>query len=96
MEGHEDAEHGVAPKQQIAVTTTAQVERTYYVEVDADGGDEQARARVRSYLADPGMLRPGVVNEIRGQQIDATPQRIKASEPVVSEEPVAAEAREPS
>lgn len=64
----------------IAVTTTAQVERTYYVEAD---NDEQARTRLHSYLKDPEMLRRGVVAEMRDLQVDSTPQRIKHSEPVM-------------
>jgi hypothetical protein len=79
-----DEAHGTPPQQRIAVTTTAQVERTYYVEAEHD---EQARDRLRSHLKDPGMLRHGVVDERRGQQIDATPQRIKGSQPVVELEP---------
>jgi hypothetical protein len=56
------------------IVTTAQVERTYTVQAK---DVEQARARLRTHLSDPDMLRDGVVGEPK--QIDTTPQRIKAA-----------------
>jgi hypothetical protein len=64
---------GVPPKT-FEIVTTAQVERTYTVQAK---DEEQARARLRTHLSDPDMLRDGVVSEPK--QIDATPQRIKAA-----------------
>jgi hypothetical protein len=58
------------------IVTTAQVERTYKVQAK---DEEQARARLRTHLSDPYMLRDGVVVEQREKQADATPQRIKAA-----------------
>jgi hypothetical protein len=66
---------GVPPKT-FEIVTTAQVERTYKVQAK---DEEQARARLRTHLSDPDMLREGVVEERRDLQIDATPQRIKAA-----------------
>jgi hypothetical protein len=64
------------PPKTFEIVTTAQVERTYTVQAK---DEEQARARLRTHLSDPDMLREGVVEERRDLQIDATPQRIKAA-----------------
>jgi hypothetical protein len=66
----------IAPRELFSVVTTAQVERTYKVQAK---DEEQARARLRTHLSDPDMLRDGVVVEQREKQADATPQRIKAA-----------------
>jgi hypothetical protein len=66
----------VAPPKTFEIVTTAQVERTYKVQAK---DEEQARARLRTHLSDPDMLRDGVVVEQRDKQADATPQRIKAA-----------------
>jgi hypothetical protein len=62
------------PSKTFEIVTTAQVERTYKVQAK---DEEQARARLRTHLSDPDMLRDGVVSEPK--QVDATPQRIKAA-----------------
>jgi hypothetical protein len=62
------------PKHEI--TTTAQVERTYLVQ---GATPEQAHDRLRAHLKDAAALREGLVVELRDKQIDATPQRVKAS-----------------
>lgn len=64
------------PAKTFDVVTTAQVERTYKVQAK---DVEQAQARLRQHLKDPDMLRDGVVVEQHDKQIDATPQRIKAT-----------------
>jgi hypothetical protein len=66
------------PSKTFTLTTTAQVERTYTVQAK---DEDQARARLRTHLADPDMLRDGVVVEQTAKQVDATPQRIKTAKP---------------
>lgn len=62
------------PPKTFQIVTTAQVERIYVVQAK---DEEQARARLRTHLGDPEMLRDGVVAQTK--QIDTTPQRIKAA-----------------
>lgn len=62
------------PAKTFEIVTTAQVERTYTVQAK---DEEQARARLRTHLTDPDMLREGVI--VQGKQVDATPQRIKGA-----------------
>lgn len=74
------------------VTTSAQVARTYAVVVDeglepADA-EQQARKRLRSFIADPGMVGPGIVEVQADRQTNTSAEKITASEPQeVADEP---------
>lgn len=56
------------------ITTSAQVERTYLVQGDSE---EQAHARLRTWLKDSEMLRDGLVVELPEKQTDTTPQKVR-------------------
>jgi hypothetical protein len=54
------------------LTTTAQVETDYVVEAE---DEEQARKRLRTYIADSEAVRPGLVTKQAAQR-NKTPERI--------------------
>lgn len=54
------------------ITTSAQIERTYRVKA-ADA--ESAHRRLRTHIADPDMLRAGLVSKTTWK--DTTPERVK-------------------
>jgi hypothetical protein len=62
-----------AVAEKFEVTTTAQVERTYVVEAD---DEEQAKKRLRTFIADADAVREGVVTKL-DQEVNTTPERIK-------------------
>lgn len=55
------------------ITTTAQVERSYVVEAE---DEEQAKKRLRTWIADAEAVRDGVVTKL-AHEVNTTPERIK-------------------
>jgi hypothetical protein len=56
------------------ITTTAQVERTYKVSAPDEAA---AHKRLRRFIEDPEMMKPGVVEIVEDLTTDTTPQKVK-------------------
>jgi hypothetical protein len=76
-----------AVAEKFEVTTTAQVERTYVVEAE---DEEQAKKRLRTFIADADAVREGVVTKL-AHEVNTTPERIKRAGAYNGQEPAAEE-----
>jgi hypothetical protein len=79
-----------AVAEKFEVTTTAQVERTYVVEA---GDEEQAKKRLRTFIADADAVREGVVTKL-DNEVNTTPERITRTGAYNGQEPAVEEDHE--